>query len=78
MNIRDLDWEKHTHIGLDLDETLAATFSEFLKYAHTKNFLLMCASIEDFTTHDMFENPRFKITKEETVELWHKYGMNIT
>ncbi len=78
MNIRDLDWGKHTNIGLDLDETLAATFSEYLKYAHTQSRLLMCKTIEDFTNHDIFDDPKFEITKEECIELWHKYGMNIT
>jgi hypothetical protein len=34
-HISTLDWKVHTHLGLDLDETLASTMSGFLHHAHT-------------------------------------------
>jgi hypothetical protein len=53
MNSLLIPWEKHSHIGLDLDETLASTFPGFLDYCHSRGYLLHIPSIEDITRYDM-------------------------
>ena len=68
-------FQKHTHIGLDLDETLASTFVGMLEVAHSMGKLQHCQSIENLVVHDIFEDPSFDISKEETFAVWHEYGM---
>lgn len=52
MHIRHLDWNHHSHIGLDLDETLASTFEGFLAYAQGQGKLLHIESIDQIKKHD--------------------------
>lgn len=77
MSLRAL-LDQHTHIGLDLDETLASTFSGMLKVAHSLGKLTHCESIESFTIHDIFLDPYFNVTREEMIAVWHEYGMRKT
>lgn len=72
-HIYELDWSKHTHIGLDLDETLAATVEGFLEFSHSRGLLLDVASIEDIHAHDLsVVSPG--ITREQGIEMWEAYG----
>jgi hypothetical protein len=36
MNISTQFWKEHTHIGIDLDETLAYTVSGMIEHAQSK------------------------------------------
>jgi hypothetical protein len=38
----------------------------------------MCKSTADFTSHDIFEDPHFQISREEVSTLWHDYGLSLT
>lgn len=44
--------EQHIHIGLDLDETLAATMQGLVSYAHSIGELRHIESIEDIKKHN--------------------------
>ncbi len=68
-------FKKHQHIGIDLDETLANTFSGMLMVAHSMWKLLHCTSIEQFYVHDLYEDPSFLISKEEMYDIWHEYNL---
>lgn len=76
MSLKNL-FEQHQHIWLDLDETLASTFSEMLKVAHNLGKLLKCNSIEDFVIHDIFTDPAFGVTQDEVIDIWHQYNLSI-
>lgn len=68
-------FQKHTRIGLDLDETLASTFPGMIAYAHQQGKLHHIKSPKDITKHDaswLGEN----ITHEEACELWEGYGQS--
>ncbi len=68
-------FQKHTHIGLDLDETLASTFAGMLDVAHSMWKLKHCSDIESFVVHDIFDDPSFGISREETFDIWYQYGL---
>lgn len=73
MHIRHLDWNYHSHIDLDLDETLASTFEGFLAYAQGQGKLLHIESIDQIKKHDaswLGSN----ITSEEIGSIWEWYG----
>lgn len=64
----------HTHIGLDLDETLAETFPGFLENAHKLWLLTNCLTIEDIHNHDIYEVSSHNITLEQVSFIWEKFG----
>ncbi len=64
---------QHSHIGLDLDETLAATFDGFLAYAHSLWKLTDIHSKEEICVHDVSKLQQ-GITLEEAIALWEGYG----
>lgn len=68
---------QHQHIGLDLDETLASTFSGMLRVAHSVGKLLSCDTVEDFVIHDIFDDPSFGVTRDEMIDIWHQYNLSI-
>jgi 1-aminocyclopropane-1-carboxylate deaminase/D-cysteine desulfhydrase-like pyridoxal-dependent ACC family enzyme len=68
---------QHTHIGLDLDETLASTFAGMLQIAHSAGRLLSCQTTEDFIIHDIFDDPSFGVTRDEMIDIWHQYNLSI-
>ena len=70
-------FQKHTHIWLDLDETLASTFAGMLRVAHGVGKLLACTSTEDFIIHDIFDDPSFGISKAEMIDIWHQYNLSV-
>jgi 5'(3')-deoxyribonucleotidase len=72
-HISELDWSTHTHIGLDLDETLAATMSGMLAYAHSIGELSHLSSLEQIKSHDA-SGLGSHITTEEAISLWEGYG----
>jgi 5'(3')-deoxyribonucleotidase len=68
-------FSQHKHIGIDLDETLASTFSGMLRVAHSRKKLLHCSSIDAFFIHDIYEDPFFEVSKEDVFDIWHEYNM---
>ncbi len=72
MNIRDLDWKKYTHIGLDLDETLASTISGMLEEAHVQGKLLGIQSLDDVHSYN-FQSLDKSITEEEGYFIWESF-----
>lgn len=63
----------HTHIGLDLDETLASTVQGVLDYAHDRGFLLTCHHFDDVTAYD-FTDIDSSLTFDDASLLWEGYG----
>ncbi len=51
-HISILDWSIHTHIGLDIDETLASTVIGMIQYAQSHGKLHHIHSLEDIKKHD--------------------------
>ena len=73
MSIKTLNWKKHHHIGLDLDETLAATMSGMLEYSHSIGKLLHITHLDQIHKHDTSWLGS-DITPEEAIALWEGYG----
>ena len=73
MHIQNLDWNLHTHIGLDLDETLASTVAGMLEEAHRQNKLLSIRSLEDVTKYD-FPGLDPSLTEADSNFVWESYG----
>ncbi len=66
-------FEQHTHVGLDLDETLASTVLWMLEHAHASGELLMCHNLEDVCHYDLTKiDP--ELTLEEASHIWEWYG----
>ena len=75
MHISTLDWSIHSHIGLDLDETLASTVGGMLEEAHRQGKLLSVRSLEDITKYDFpWLDPT--LTEADSSYVWECYGQN--
>ena len=72
-HISILDWSTHTHIGLDIDETLASTVIGMIQYAQSHGKLHHIHSLEDIKKHDASWLGS-GITPEEVSDLWEGYG----
>ncbi len=66
-------FEQHKHVWLDLDETLAETFSGVLDFAHKNGKLLSIPTIEYITSYD-FKNIDPSITALDSMYIWEWYG----
>lgn len=73
MSLSTLKWNHHTRIGLDLDETLAATMSGMLAYSHSIGKLHHIKHLDQIHTHDA-SGLGSDITAEEAIALWEGYG----
>jgi 5'(3')-deoxyribonucleotidase len=62
-------FQQHTHVWLDLDETLAETFPWLLEYAHKNGQLLMIPSVEHITSYD-FTNIDPSISLYDARNIW--------
>ena len=51
MSLTALDWSKHTHIGLDLDETLAASHIDMIQKLQSRGFFRNF-TLDDFIRFD--------------------------
>jgi hypothetical protein len=74
-HISHLPWDRHTHIWLDIDETLANTVSGMLEYAWSINQLTHITSIEEIEKYDASWLGGH-ITPEEVMKIWEWYGKN--
>lgn len=73
MNIHTLPWWDHSHIGLDLDETLAATMCWFLDMAHMMDKLTLLKDIDSIEKYELsLLDPSLSV--EEWYHLWATYG----
>lgn len=68
---------QHTHIAIDLDDTLIDTFSSFLTVSHRVGKLLKCSGIEDITNYRLEENKHLHIDRDEVELLWKNYWTHI-
>lgn len=55
-------------IGIDIDETIAATFSSIVP--HIQKVWAPNFGWDDFTEHDMWNIPELGLTKENTIRIW--------
>jgi 5'(3')-deoxyribonucleotidase len=67
--------KQHMHIGLDLDETLAATMQGLIFYAHGIGELKHIQTVSDIKKHDA-SWLRNDMTREESIKLWEWYGQS--
>jgi 5' nucleotidase, deoxy (Pyrimidine), cytosolic type C protein (NT5C) len=62
----------HTHIGFDLDETLASTVGGFLDMAHQSGMMIQFPTIDTITSYNL-ETLDPKMTPEVTQQIWREY-----
>ncbi len=74
-HISTLNWNHHTHIWLDLDETLASTVMGMLEIAHAQGKLLSIRSLEDITKYD-FPGLDPTLTEVDSNHVWECYGQS--
>lgn len=75
MHISELDWSKHTHIALDVDETLAATLMPGLKDFHAMGKMLAFQDISQITSFDWQEIEGCDISPEEFLTYWRMHTL---
>lgn len=66
-------FQHHSHIGIDIDETLASTIPGLLEHSHNQWKLLNISDAESITKYD-FSLIDSNITPEEARNLWESYG----
>lgn len=72
MSLKNLDWWKHTHIGLDLDETLAKSMEKALAEIHKKWKLLFCKDLDGFSHFNIEEIPGCDMNMDEIRTFWEE------
>ena len=68
----NLHW--HSHIWIDLDETLALTFWWMLAYAHSLGKLMQLRTLEDIIEHEITSIPNIDITAHEMSHIWDTFS----
>lgn len=66
-------FEKHVHIGLDLDETLAATTTHMLWELHSVWKFLTIKDTELLTDYEWYNLPWCDMKKEELICFWKSH-----
>lgn len=69
-------FKRHTHIGIDLDDTLANTLSWFLEVAHQMGKLMNYSSIEEIHNYNIVSDPSSHISEMEVEAIWNTYWSN--
>lgn len=64
---------QHSHIWIDLDETLASTVSGVLAHAHSQGKLLTCQTIDEVNFYD-FTLIDPTLTLQDASTIWEEYG----
>ena len=72
-HISAIRWSEHTHIGLDLDETLASTIEGMLEEAHARWKLLSIKTLDEVVCYS-FPGLDPSMTQEEGALIWESYG----
>jgi 5'(3')-deoxyribonucleotidase len=63
----------HSHIAVDIDETLASTFALALDYYHSQWAMLWVPDFEHITEHIFSDIPEAQISLEENNRTWAEY-----
>ncbi len=66
----------HTHIGLDIDDTLTNTMEDWLAKFHKDGKLLHIKDVEGIRFFEWSESIFEGITKEEYMEFWWKHSLS--
>ena len=74
-HIAELDWTKHTHIALDVDETLADSLVPGLSDFHKMGKMLAFKDVSQITSFDWQEMPGCDITQEEFMSYWRMHSL---
>lgn len=68
-------FQKHHHIGIDLDETLAQTVFDGIQALHGMNRMKFIQSIEDVTSFHWTDFPECDMTNAEIMDFWRRHNM---
>ena len=68
-------FQKHTHIGLDLDETLAESVMDGLKMFHREGKMLFLQTLEDIKHFDWMLFPEIDISEAEFIQFWRNHHL---
>lgn len=68
-------FKRHSHIGLDLDETLAESVIDWLKQLHSRNKMQWIQSIEQITSFDWTDFPECDMSSTELVNFWKFHSL---
>lgn len=68
----------HTYIGIDLDETLAATFALGLEYYHNHWLLGEVKDFSEITEHNFADIPNTEITQAINDSCWDAFESSTT
>jgi len=63
-------FQRHKHIALDLDETLAASILDGLKKMHAQGKMLGIQEFHQLTSFNWLEFPECDLTPEELIRFW--------
>ena len=74
-HIAELDWTKHTHIALDVDETLADSLVPGLSDFHKMGKMLAFKDVSQITSFDWQEMQGCDITQEEFMSYWRMHSL---
>ena len=73
---RDL-FHKHARIGLDLDETLAASIQDGLNILHARGKMLAIRHMEDIWDFDWSRLPGADMSAKELLDFWKMQHLNM-
>jgi uncharacterized HAD superfamily protein len=74
-HITELDWTQHTHIALDVDETLANSLMPGLKDFHKNGKMLAFQAIDQITSFDWQDLEGCDITHDEFMNYWRMHSL---
>lgn len=63
-------FQKHQRIGIDIDETLAQSASQWLKKLHCRNKMKAIKNLESITSFDWADYPDSDMSQAELHEFW--------
>jgi 5'(3')-deoxyribonucleotidase len=69
-------FKRHTHIGIDLDETLAESVMDGLEKLHSMNKMKSIKTFEHITSFDWTDFPECDMTHDELVNFWKSHHLH--
>lgn len=68
-------FDTHTHIGLDLDETLAESVTDGLQKLHALGKMRCIEHVDQIRSFDWSESPEADMTGEELLQFWKGHSL---
>ena len=68
-------FQKHQHIGLDLDDTLVYSAMDGIKKLHATNRMQSIQDFEHITSFDWTEFPGCDMSQEEIIAFWKSHSL---